>query len=794
MPAKKFNIPTVFVIFGATGDLAQKKIFPALYNLFKTKQLPEKFKIIGAARRAVSQDAFCDYITQIITTSEGTAPDEATLQAFLEVCSYHQAQFGNLNDYKGIAKELGMNDMGWSICSNKLFYLAVPPEQYEMLLQHLAESGLTEPCSPEEGWTRVLIEKPFGKDAQTAEKIEQMLGQLFKEEQIYRIDHYLAKEMIQNILTFRFANNLLEQSWNNKHIEKIEVRMLESGGVEQRGAFYDGIGALRDVGQNHMLQMLALVTMDAPQTLSGNEVRDKRYELLKALRIPDKEYVANYSFRAQYEGYKTIQGVRPNSNTETYFKIRAFIDNPRWQGVPVILESGKRVGEDRSSITITFKEAVCHIKTETPKPYLKNKVFFRVTPKEEIRIAFVSKKPGLKMDIEERDLEFSYRREKEVADKSEDYQRILLDCIRGDQFLFVTTREVEAMWQFIDPIVCAWEKDVVPLNTYQPGSKEVRDTSKTIDTTATAEANLPQHIGVVGLGKMGRGIALHLAEKGWNVYGWNRTYSVTEDLSEFGIKPAASLQELVQKLPPPRVLWIMVPAGKAVDEVMFGEEGVAQYLEKGDIVIDAGNSLYKDASPRAEKLSQQGIHYMDIGTSGGPKGARHGACLMIGGEKEIYDYLSPLFNVLSVPMGYQYFGKHGAGHFVKMVHNGIEYGMMQAIAEGFAVMKASNFNLNLENIANLYNHGSVVESRLVGWLEEGLRIFGENLEDIDTKISHSGEGKWTVDAGKELKVPTPVIEDSLEFRIESENNPAFTNKLVNVQRTMFGGHAVKKGE
>jgi len=295
---------------------------------------------------------------------------------------------------------------------------------------------------------------------------------------------------------------------------------------------------------------------------------------------------------------------------------------------------------------------------------------------------------------------------------------------------------------------------------------------------------------------MGKGIALHLAEKGWDVHGWNRTHAVAEELAEFGVKPAGSLKELVKALPSPRVLWIMVPAGKAVEEVIFGNEGVVQYLEKGDIVIDAGNSLYKDAAPRAEKLKEQRVHYIDIGTSGGPKGARHGACLMVGGEKEIYDYLIPMFTELSVPMGFQYFGKHGAGHFVKMVHNGIEYGMMQAIAEGFGAMKASEFDLNLENIANLYNHGSVVESRLIGWLEEGLRLFGESLDEIDTTISHSGEGEWTVNAGKELKVDMPVIKESLEFRLHSEKNPAFTNKLVNLQRIMFGGHknALKKKE
>jgi glucose-6-phosphate 1-dehydrogenase len=789
MSPHKFNIPTVFVIFGATGDLAQKKIFPALYNLYKTKQLPEKFKIIGTARRTVSDDAFKTFITKIITDFEGAAPDSKFLKPFLEDCSYHQAQFGSLEEYKAIAKVLGMNDMGWSICSNKLFYLAVPPEQYELILNNLVDSGLTDPCSPEEGWTRVLIEKPFGKDATTANKIDTLLGKLFKEEQIYRIDHYLAKEMIQNILAFRFANNLLEESWNNKFIEKIEVRIHETGGVEKRGAFYDGIGALRDVGQNHLLQMLALVTMDRPTSLTGEPVRKKRRELLQKLIVHDLDGIKKYTFRGQYEGYKSIEGVKKDTSTETYFKVKAFLDSPRWQGVPIILESGKRLPSVCNEVVISFKEVL-------PKPLAselkgkRNMVAFRITPKEEIHISFIAKKPGLKMELQERNLNFIYRTDNTQNKKAEDYERILMDCIKGDQMLFVTTKEVEAMWKFIDPVICAWDENQVPLNTYTPDSDEVL--TKSCDVEEAGVSTMPREIGVIGLGKMGAGVALQLIEKGWKVHGYNRTTSVTHEYEKQGLYATQTLQQLVEALPKPRVLWIMVPAGKAVDEVIFGTEGVAAYLEKGDIVIDAGNSLYKDAKIRADKLKEKGIHFMDVGTSGGPGGARYGACLMIGGEKETFDYLLPLFTDIALPEGFGYFGKHGAGHFVKMVHNGIEYGMMQALAEGFAIMKKSEFNLDLTKVADLYNHGSVIESSLVGWIKQGYEIFGQELKDISDKINHSGEGAWTVDAGKELDIPAPIIEGSLQFRIDSEIKPAYTNKVINLQRTMFGGHAVKK--
>jgi glucose-6-phosphate 1-dehydrogenase len=787
MAVSKFNIPTVIVVFGATGDLAQKKIFPALFNLFKKKELPKLFKIVGAGRRSFSDDEFCKYVADVLTKFEGETPNANMLKPFLETVTYQQSQFNNLEDYRNIARLLGMNDMGWSICSNKLFYLAVPPENYESMLQNLHESGLTEPCSPEEGWTRVLIEKPLGKDAKNADRIEHMLGELFKEEQVYRIDHYLAKEMIQNILAFRFSNNLMEESWSNRFVEKIEVRMLENFGVENRGAFYDGLGALRDVGQNHILQMLALATMERPQSFTSEHIRAKRRELLGALRYPDAAHIAQNTFRAQYDGYRAIKGVAADSDTETYFKVKAYIDNPRWEGVPIIMESGKRLGVNKNEIIVTFKK----VPMTMPKGFddeLRNRVVFSIDPVENIDIAFVAKKPGLKMELEQRELEFVYRNAKA---KAEEYERVLLDCIRGDQMLFVTTEEVDAMWGFIDPIVTAWRENVVPLHTYAPDSGAIREKAAIVEERRVS-SRMRKEIGVIGLGKMGSGVALQLVEKGWKVHGWNRTASVTGEYEKQGIYPAATPADLVKSLPAPRVIWLMVPAGKPVDEMIFGEDGIAQHMEPGDVIIDGGNSFFKDATPRAKKLKAMGISYMDVGTSGGPAGARHGACLMIGGERATYEMLVPLFADLSLPQGFRFFEGYGAGHFVKMVHNGIEYGMMQAIAEGFAVMKASDYDLNLTDVADIYNHGSVVESRLVGWMERGFRTYGEDLEAISGSVAHTGEGAWTVKTAEELGIPVPIIKGSLDFRIQSEKNPSYIGKLLSTLRNMFGGHSVKK--
>ena len=279
------NIPTVFIIFGATGDLMAKKIVPALFHLYKKGKFPHLFKVIGVSRRKLTEEEFVNYVHELLIKHSKEKMTSIQIQKFLTYFMYHQGDFEDMASYKSLASRMGIVDGQWNVCSNKLFYLAVPPQYYKGIFEHLSRSGLTIPCGPEEGWTRVIVEKPFGRDSKTAEELDILLGNLFKEEQIYRIDHYLAKEMLQNILTFRFSNNLFENEWNNSFISKINIRTWESIGVEGRGQFYDGVGALRDVGQNHLLQMLALITMDKPLTLEAKDVRKKRAELLSQLEV-----------------------------------------------------------------------------------------------------------------------------------------------------------------------------------------------------------------------------------------------------------------------------------------------------------------------------------------------------------------------------------------------------------------------------------------------------------------------------------------------------------------------------
>lgn len=465
------NIPTVIVALGATGDLMAKKIIPALFHLFEKKHLPDMFKIVGFASTALSSEGFLEHVERILKQHKGLLVDKQEIKSFLKYFSYCQGYFQYKEYYKKLSQDLKEIDDKWGVCSNKLFYLAVPPQYYEIIFNNLAASGLTKPCSPEEGWTRVIVEKPFGKDLKTARKLDNILEKLFKEIQIYRIDHYLAKEMAQNILAFRFSNNLFEQSWNNKLIERIDIRLLETAGVEDRGAFYDGVGALKDVGQNHLLQMLALITMDYPINFTADAIRSNRNKILKTLKILSQKEIKLSTFRAQYQNYQTIKGVASGSNTETYFKVRAFLSSARWKRVPITLESGKRLNKSVKDITITYHHPEpCLFCVPGTKDHYKNKVIFHLGPKEGITIQFWAKKPGLKMEIEERKFEFDFPRTSKKIQYVEEYEKLLLDCIVGDQTLFVGSLEVDSMWRFIDPIVEAWKKNIIPLKSYQPNT------------------------------------------------------------------------------------------------------------------------------------------------------------------------------------------------------------------------------------------------------------------------------------------------------------------------------------
>ena len=449
--------PTIIIIFGATGDLIAKKIAPALFHLWAKNRLPQKLKVVGFSRRALTDEKFQEYIQGLVKKDSHIKFSKKTLDSYLQLFSYQKGDFSVKEDYLVLEEYLERLENDWQEKANKLFYLAVPPTLYEGIFEHLSSTKI---AREQKGtWNRIVVEKPFGNDLRTAEKLDEILGKLFSEEQIYRIDHYLGKDLLQNILAFRFSNNLLEHGWNNKLIESIEIHLNESSGIEDdRGDSYDPVGALRDVGQNHLLQMLALVTMDNPINFSAKQIRQNRAKIIETLKPFTLQEVKRQTFRGQYEGYRKVKNVPDYSQTETYFKITGELKSPRWKGVSFVLESGKKLPSQRKEIVVTFKQTGGR----------KNKVVFSLEPREKITILFWAKKPGLDMEIEEREFDFSYRREHEQdEEQTAAYEKLLLDCLTGDQTLFVSTEEVRAMWRFIDPIIRAWQENKVPLEIHK---------------------------------------------------------------------------------------------------------------------------------------------------------------------------------------------------------------------------------------------------------------------------------------------------------------------------------------
>ncbi len=423
----KSKNPTILVIFGATGDLMSRKLVPALFHLHRKKLLPPLFQVVGFSRQDMSDSEFQSKVKKALGKNGRNRASAETVESFGKLFIYSRGFFEKKSGYKNLAELLGYRDNEWRTCANKLFYLAVPPQYYKSILKNLTSSGLTEPCSPEEGWTRVIVEKPFGRNLKTAEELDALLGKLFKEEQIYRIDHYLGKETVQNILAFRFSNYFLEPAWDKHSIEDIKIRLWETGGVEGRGGFYDAAGALRDVGQNHLLQLLALFTMGNPGSFDADSIRRKRAETLNSLKIFSKKEAGRFTVRAQYEGYRNEKDVKSDSDTETYFRITAFLETPRFEGVPLYLESGKMMPESKVEVIVTFKHPSPCLCPPAAEKHYKNVLRYQIQPKEGITTSFWVKRPGAEMIMEEKDFSFDYKSAFSKELFVDAYERLLLD-------------------------------------------------------------------------------------------------------------------------------------------------------------------------------------------------------------------------------------------------------------------------------------------------------------------------------------------------------------------------------
>jgi glucose-6-phosphate 1-dehydrogenase len=456
--------PCTVVIFGATGDLTHRKLVPALYNLQRERLLPPGFSVVGFARRDWSDEFFRDTLLQDAKEFSRSGIEPPLWESFAEGVSYVRSAFDDPQGYRVLAERLDELDEQRGASGNRLFYLSTPPENYATIIQQLGAAGLAK--SPSGGWVRIIIEKPFGRDLASARALNVEVHNVFDESQVYRIDHYLGKETVQNILVFRFANGIFEPLWDRRYVDHVQITVAETVGVEGRGGYYEHAGAMRDMVQNHLMQLLTLTAMEPPIGYRADAVRDEKVKVLRAIRPIAPEQADRFTVRGQYgpgsaggqavPGYRQEEGVARDSNTETYVALQLFIDNWRWAGVPFLLRTGKRLPKRVSEIAIQFRSAPLMLFDSGPLSDIEpNVLAIQVQPDEGITLRFDSKVPGQANQIRPVTMDFRYNAAFGV-ESPEAYERLLLDAMLGDSTLFTRSDEVEASWSLITPIHQGW--------------------------------------------------------------------------------------------------------------------------------------------------------------------------------------------------------------------------------------------------------------------------------------------------------------------------------------------------
>src|SRR5262245_269856 len=454
-----------FVILGASGDLTHRKLVPALYHLFRKGRLPKDTRIVGYSRTPFTHDAWRGDLAKAVARYVGNDFDPGLWDRFSQNIYYQRGDIGHSEDFVTLARLL--SEIEKSETSTRVYYLATAPQFYEPAIEQLGRSGL---ASENGGKRRVIIEKPFGTDLESARRLNAAVHAVFSERQVYRIDHYLGKETVQNLLVLRFANTIFEPVWNRNYIDHVQITVAEEVDVQNRAGYYDKAGVVRDMFQNHLLQLLMVTAMESPVRYEADAVRDEKVKVLKAIRPMTPQEIRESTVRGQYRGYLTAKGVAPNSRTATFAAIKFQIDNWRWHGVPFYLRSGKVMSCRTTQIVVQFREPPFMLFPDGPRSVSEsNRLVIQVQPAEGIQLHFETKVPDAGMRLRQTDLEFSYQREFRGA-IPEAYERLLLDALEGDAALFARADEVEAAWTIIDPILVEWQKSDKPdLHVYEPG-------------------------------------------------------------------------------------------------------------------------------------------------------------------------------------------------------------------------------------------------------------------------------------------------------------------------------------
>ncbi|HWC28021.1 MAG TPA: glucose-6-phosphate dehydrogenase [Solirubrobacteraceae bacterium] len=483
--------PTVLVIFGATGDLARRKLLPALYNLAHEGALPERFGLVGTARSEMTDDEYRDMAIESVREFSRRPPDEKVLRKLFGDVRYVSGAFDDDDIYRSLGQVLGELDETAGLALNHCFYLSTAPMFFPMIVECLGRHDLAD---REDAEARVIIEKPFGRSLDEARELNARVLSVFDEQQVYRIDHYLGKETVQNVMALRFANNMFEPLWNRNYIDHVQITAAEDIGIGSRAGYYDSAGALRDLVQNHMLQLLSLLCMEPPVAFESDAVRDEKVKVLRAISAPHEAEVPGMAVRAQYvsgieagievPGYREEPGIPPDSRTETFAALRLEVHNWRWAGVPMYLRTGKRLARKVTEIAVTLKP-VPHVAFQAPEMSTgvrPNVLVLTVQPNEGVSLSIGAKIPGTRMAIRTVNMEFLYGTAF-LSESPEAYERLIIDAMRGDATLFTRNDEVEAQWRVCDPILKAWERMPGELASYPAGSQGPQEAARLLTGT-----------------------------------------------------------------------------------------------------------------------------------------------------------------------------------------------------------------------------------------------------------------------------------------------------------------------